>query len=109
MLTTFVESVLRFAVPAGIGVLVVWALWRATRPKPLFRIVVDGVGVQSADGLPKHKERTVREFFQRDVAIEAQVTILGMPGPNGFPRIKFQGDIHPSTQQQIRNFLKMEL
>jgi len=105
MLYFVLSWLLKIAVVAFLG----WLVWKAMRPRHALKIVVDENGVQSSSGLPLAQKRKVREFLENDVQIERRIIILGDRGRDGAMRLQFRGRIHPSVQQQIRNFLVLNL
>jgi hypothetical protein len=101
----FISLLLKIALVAFMA----WLVWTAFRPRYAVRIVVDKDGVRYSLGLPVSKQQEVVRFLEHDVEIEDRITILGNRGDDGAMHFQFRGRIHPSIQQQIRNFLVLNL
>lgn len=93
----------------ALGGIILYGIWTAAKPNWPIRIVITSDGVQSHRGLSKRSTSRLINFFERDLAIESRVVVLGRREQSGRLRTSIRGNLDKGTQQRIRNYLVAEL
>ena len=90
-----------------VAAVVLWAIVR-TR-KHAVTIVVENGRIRRMYGVAQAKQQRIANFLADAVPGPRPVTILGDRYRDGSFHFRIRGPLDPGLQQQIRNFLKMEL
>lgn len=91
-----------------LGVVAV-ALYLILRPRYDFTIAVKNRIVEFHGRIPKNRSAAIREFFRRDMPLDAPVKILGRRVEGGRLELQIRGYLDTWDRQRIRNFLLAEM
>jgi hypothetical protein len=82
--------------------LVLWAIWSAVRPRPVFEVRI-------SEGTPRIARGTVASAFVQEVGEVCRRhgvrdgAVRGVAQESGRISLTFSGDMPPSCRQQLRN------